>query len=92
MIKQKGFTLIKIVISTPLQFSASDKGGFFCECSQEQHQRSRYRDYNEHKVTRKFHSKPCHKNHRDESKLTCNLLRSGFLGAPGWRPKTNVFN
>ena len=29
MIKQKGFTLIKIVISTPLQFSASDKGGFF---------------------------------------------------------------
>ena len=29
MIKQKGFTLIKIVVSTPLQFSASDKGGFF---------------------------------------------------------------
>ena len=29
MIKQKGFTLLKIVISTPLQFSASDKGGFF---------------------------------------------------------------
>ena len=27
--KTKRFYLLKIVISTPLQFSASDKGGFF---------------------------------------------------------------
>ena len=71
VIKQKGFTLLKIVVSTPLQFSASDKGGFFVSAIKNTI-RVVDMDYNKHKVTRKFHLKPFNNNHHDESKLTCN--------------------